>query len=142
LNAGHSESLALASATISLCFSLDRLPGDVALVSTDGAGAGEGDFTLWVKDGILLVTQSGGGETEYLKVPDLVLSPQTKYHVSLSFGDEGLMIWLNGALVAAEPEFAQGMALNTHDLVVGGTRSWRSDQADDAHSLFQGTIEM
>ncbi len=141
LNAGHSESLALAAATISLCFSLDRLPGDVALVSKDGAGAGEGDFTLWVKDGILLVTQSGGGETEYLKVPDLVLSPQTKYHVALSFGDEGLMIWLNGALVAAEPEFEQGMALNTHDFVVGGTRSWRSDQADDAHSLFQGTID-
>ncbi|KUP94998.1 LamG-like jellyroll fold domain-containing protein [Tritonibacter horizontis] len=140
LNIQHSDIYALRSATISLSFSMDRLPGDVALVSKDANGETDGDFTLWVKDGALVVTQSGGGETEYLRVPEVLLSPQQSYHVSLSFGDDGLMIWLDGRLVGADPEFKQGIELNTNDIVVGGTRSWRSDQDDDAHSLFQGTI--
>ncbi|MDE4174870.1 hypothetical protein PXK01_11950 [Phaeobacter sp. PT47_59] len=140
LEINHSNQYALRSATVSLSFSLDRLPGDVALVSKDGAGAGAGDFTLWVKDGALVLTQSDGEDTEYLTVPDLVLSPHQNYHVSVSFGRDGLMIWLDGKLVAAEPEFKQGLEANDHALVVGGSRSWRSDQEDDAHSLFQGTI--
>ena len=140
LNAGHLDSLSLRAATVSLSFSLDRLPGEMALISKDGKGAGKGDFTLWVKDGTLVLSQSDGADTEYLKVPDLVLSAQTKYHISVSFGSDGLMIWLNGALVAAEPEFKQGLKLNDHSLVVGGSRAWREEQDDDAHSLFKGTI--
>ena len=140
LNIGHTSSLSLSSATLSLSFSLDRLPGEMALISKDGKGAGAGEFTLWVKDGTLVVTQSDGTETEYLKVPDLVLSAQTTYHIAVSFGADGLMIWLNGALVAAEPEFKQGLDANPHDLVVGGSRAWHSDQTSDAHSLFKGSI--
>ncbi|WP_264214607.1 LamG-like jellyroll fold domain-containing protein [Leisingera thetidis] len=136
----HKNSLAQKAATVSLSFSLDRLPGESALVSKDGSGAGNGDFTLWVKDGTLVLTQSGGGETEYLKVPDLVLSAQQTYHISVSFGKDGLMIWLDGALAAAAPEFKQGLAQNGNALVVGGSRAWRGDQDDDAHSLFKGTI--
>ncbi|MDE4302120.1 hypothetical protein PXK30_00235 [Phaeobacter gallaeciensis] len=140
LNIRHSDAYESRAATVSLGFSLDRLPGEMALISKDGKGAGKGDFTLWVKDGTLLLSQSDGTDTEYLKVPDLVLSAQTKYHISVSFGSDGLMIWLNGALVAAEPEFKQGLKLNDHSLVVGGSRAWREGQDDDAHSLFKGTI--
>ncbi|MEN8742795.1 MAG: hypothetical protein ABF308_23875, partial [Phaeobacter gallaeciensis] len=122
LNIRHSDAYESRAATVSLSFSLDRLPGEMALISKDGKGAGKGDFTLWVKDGTLLLSQSDGADTEYLKVPDLVLSAQTKYHISVSFGSDGLMIWLNGALVAAEPEFKQGLKLNDHSLVVGGSR--------------------
>ncbi|WP_311200231.1 LamG-like jellyroll fold domain-containing protein [Leisingera sp. M658] len=140
LNAGHLDALALNAATVSLSFSLERLPGEMALVSKDGSGAGAGDFTLWVKDGTLVATQSDGSGTEYLKVPDLVLSAQQTYQISVSFGADGLMIWLDGALVAAEPQFKQGLADNDNALVIGGSRAWRSDQEDDAHSLFKGTI--
>ncbi|WP_167738196.1 LamG-like jellyroll fold domain-containing protein [Leisingera sp. NJS201] len=140
LSINHSNTLALDAATVSLSFSLERLPGEMALVSKDGSGAGAGDFTLWVKDGTLVATQSDGSGTEYLKVPDLVLSAQQTYQISVSFGADGLMIWLDGALVAAEPSFKQGLADNDNALVIGGSRAWRSDQEDDAHSLFKGTI--
>ena len=140
LNAGHLSSLSLSAATVSLSFSLDRLPGEKALISKDGKGAGAGDFTVWVKDGTLVVSQSDGTETEYLKVPDLVLSAATTYHLAVSFGSDGLMIWLNGELVAAEPEFKQGIETNPHALVVGGSRAWHDSQTSDAHSLFKGTI--
>ncbi|MBQ4827639.1 hypothetical protein J4729_24430, partial [Leisingera sp. HS039] len=36
LNAGHLDALALDAATVSLSFSLERLPGEMALVSKDG----------------------------------------------------------------------------------------------------------
>ena len=112
----------------------------MALVSKDGKGASAGDFTVWVKDGTLVVTQSDGKETEYLKVPDLVLSAQTDYHLAVSFGADGVMVWLDGALVAAEPEFKQGLATNDNALVIGGSRAWHDSQTSDAHSLFKGTI--
>ncbi|MBE1285987.1 MAG: hypothetical protein GJ676_21920, partial [Rhodobacteraceae bacterium] len=140
VNITHKKAFLLPSATISLSFSLDRLPGEMALISKDGKGAAAGDFTLWVKDGTLVVTQSDGTDTEYLKVPDLVLSAQTSYHIAVSFGSDGLMIWLNGALVAAEPTFKQGMELNANSLVIGGSRAWHSDQTSEAHSLFKGEI--
>ena len=140
LDIAHKASLALANATISLSFALDRLPGDYALVSKDGNGRSAGDFTVWVKDGTLVVTQDSAGATEYLKVPDLVLEAQTTYQFALSLGKDGLMIWLNGALVAAEPQFKQGIATNSHPLVVGGSRAWRDSDSDAAHSLFKGSI--
>lgn len=140
LDISHLASLSQPAATVSLSFTLDRLPGEVALVSKDASGANDGDFTLWVKDGTLLLTQSSGGKTEYLKVPDLVLSAQQSYQISVSFGADGLMIWLDGALVAAEPDFKQGLHTNDNALVIGGSRAWRSTQDDDAHSLFKGSI--
>jgi len=42
MDVGHSPSLALANGTISLSFSLDHLPGDVALVSKDQSGKDRG----------------------------------------------------------------------------------------------------
>ena len=141
LDAGHHAGLELRSGTVSLSFALDRLPGDMALVSKDGDGRGDGGgFTVWVQDGTLVVTQDSATATEYLKVPDLVLSANQTYHFALSFGADGLAIWLNGQLVAAEPEFMQGIHLNDHPLVVGATRAWRDSDTDSAHSLFKGSI--
>ena len=140
MNVGHHKGMDTGRATVALSFSLDQLPGEVALISKDGNGRAAGDFTLWVKDGTLIVTQESGTETEWLKVPNLVLSAETKYHVALSMGKDGLQIWLDGQLVAAEPQFKQGLGGNDHPLVIGGTRAWRSNDTDSAHSLFKGTI--
>ena len=140
LDISHKSSLALKNATISLSFSLDRLPGEYALVSKDGDGRSAGDFTVWLKDGTIVVSQDSAAETKWLKVPDLVLSANTTYQFALSVGKDGLMIWLNGALVAAEPTFTQGIEGNSHPLVVGASRAWRDDDTDAAHSLFKGTI--
>lgn len=137
----HSSTLAVAGGTISLAFSMDRLTGDMALISKDSAGRElGGGFTVWLREGALVVTQESATETETLRVPDLVLSQYTTYHLSMSFGDDGLQIWLNGALVAAEPEFKQGLDLNNNPMLIGGTRSMRSNDSEDPHSLFKGTV--
>jgi Ca2+-binding RTX toxin-like protein len=141
LDVGHKSKLELPSGTISLSFSLDRLPGDMALISKDASGLGQGgQFTVWLKDGAILVAFESATGTEYLQVPDLVLSANTTYQFAISFGAAGLNLWLNGELVASEPEFTQGLALNDQALVIGGTRAWHSDDSDPAHSLLKGTV--
>jgi Ca2+-binding RTX toxin-like protein len=136
---GHSGRMALPAATIALTFTLDRLPGDMALISKDASGNGAGQFTLWVKDGTLVLTQEDGRESSWVKVPGLVLSARTEYHLSLSLGDKGMQIWLNGQLAAACPTCTEGLDASTVGLLVGGTRAWRA--ADDApHSLFKGKV--
>ena len=141
LDLGVVPSLALPSGTISLGFSLDRQAGEVALLSKDGSGRDAGgQFTVWVKDGTLVVTLESATGTEYLKVPDLVLSANQTYQFAMSFGEDGLLIWLNGDLVAAEPTFTQGIDLNDRSLLVGASRAWRGSDGDPAHSLFKGTV--
>jgi Ca2+-binding RTX toxin-like protein len=141
MDAGHHAGLALGSGTISLSFSVASLPGDKAIISKDGSGreAG-GHFTVWVKDGTLIITQESATGTEYLKVPDFVLTADQTYQLGLSFGDKGLMVWIDGELIAAEPEFKQGLEANDRSLVIGGTRAWRDSDAQSAHTLFEGEI--
>ena len=139
LDAGDVSGLDLARGTISLNFTLDRLHGQQALISKDGSGVSEGEFTVWVKDGTLVVTFEGDGETEYLKVPDLVLSADQTYHLAVTFGRKGLTVWLDGSIVAAEPDSKVGIDMNDRSLVIGGTRAW-TDPDNEAQALVDGTI--
>ncbi len=140
MEAGHHDSLSLVSGTISLKFSLDKLFGKMALVSKDLDGNGEGQFTVWAENGQLIVTmEDGSGGREWLRVPDLILDDGQDYALSVSFGEDGLMIWLDGQLVAAEPEFKVGLAANDASLVIGGTRHWR-DADQDADGEMEGTV--
>ena len=140
MDVGHHDSLALKNGTIALSFELNELYGDQALISKDGDGRGAGQFTVWLKDGTIVVVQENGdNEYEWLKVPDVVLSANTTYHLAFSFGDKGIEVWLNGELAATEPTFKQGLELNDKSLVIGGTRAWRSDDSQ-ATSELNGTV--
>ncbi|MEX0280187.1 MAG: hypothetical protein AB3N13_03225, partial [Arenibacterium sp.] len=57
LEVSDGPALSSKNATLSVGFSLDRLPGDYALVSKDGRGEGAGEFTLWLKDGTIVLSQ-------------------------------------------------------------------------------------
>lgn len=140
MDAGHHGSLALSSGTVALSFTASDLPGKKALIGKDGSGTNAGDFTVWIDYGSLIVTMEGASESEHLRIPDLVLAQDQTYHLAVSFGAEGLMIWVNGALMAAEPGWTGGIAQNDRSLVIGGTRAWQSSDAKDAHSLFEGEI--
>ncbi len=135
----HRGAMALEAGTISLGFSIDRLAGNYALISKDQNGTNAGDFTVWIKDGQIVVSIETDSGTEYITVPDVILSSHTTYQFAFTFGDTGLNIWLNGKLVASEPGIIQGLETNKNDLVIGGTHAWNSDE-DDAHSLFLGQI--
>ncbi|MEM6891417.1 MAG: LamG-like jellyroll fold domain-containing protein [Pseudomonadota bacterium] len=141
LDVGHHSSLVLAGGTISLSFSASDLSGEKAILAKDGSGREDGGhLSIRIKDGTLVVMQENTQKTEWLKVPDLVLTQNKTYQLGLTFGDEGMKVWLDGALVAAEPDFKQGIATNDRALVIGGTRGWRDSDSKSAHSLFEGEI--
>jgi hypothetical protein len=141
LDVGHSTGLELQNGTIALSFSVDTLPGEKAIFAKDGQGFEDGGHLMAiVQDGKLIIRQQSVTETEWLKVPDLILTADQTYHLGVTFGEGGLMVWLDGALVAAEPTFTQGIDMNDRSLVIGGSRAWRDSDDKDAHSLFEGEI--
>ncbi|WP_298983128.1 LamG-like jellyroll fold domain-containing protein [uncultured Roseibium sp.] len=141
LDAGNPDSLSLAAGTIALTFNAETVSGSKALFSKDGNGYDDGGhLTVWIQNGRLVVRQQSDDKTEYLKVPDLQLSANTDYHLAVSFGDDGLNVYVNGKLWAAEPEFKQGMDMNERAFLVGASGAWRKDDAQTAHQQFKGTI--
>ncbi|MCF6232474.1 MAG: hypothetical protein L3J36_05165 [Rhodobacteraceae bacterium] len=135
----HKSAMALEAGTISLGFSIDRLAGNYALISKDQEGTTAGDFTVWIKDGQIVMSIETDQGAESITVPDVILSSHTTYQFAFSFGEAGLNIWLNGVLVASEPGITQGLEANKNDLVIGGTHAWNKDE-DDAHSLLLGHV--
>jgi Ca2+-binding RTX toxin-like protein len=140
IDIGHKAILGARNLTVSMSFNLPSLPGNMALVSKDLDHESSGGFTVWLNDGQIIVTMAGPDGDIWMKVPNLVLAAGEDYHFAVSFGKDGLMVWLDGALVAAEPEFKAGLEDNKYNLVVGGSRAWRDEVEDDAHSLLKGTV--
>jgi Ca2+-binding RTX toxin-like protein len=141
LDVGHSRAMELENGTISLGFRMDGTSGEYALISKDNRDRDDGgEFTVWIRDGRIVVVQESADGHEWLQVPDVQIEAGETYQFAMSFGSRGLTVWLNGQLVAAEPEFTHGIDMNDRSLVVGGSRAWRSDDEDSAHSLFRGEI--
>ncbi|MEM1049743.1 MAG: LamG domain-containing protein [Pseudomonadota bacterium] len=137
----HSEALEVPNGTLSLAFTADDVTGKKALFSKDGNGfdAG-GHLSVWVKDGELLVRQQSTEASEHLKIPGVTIAAGQTYHLAVSFGDDGLKIYLDGTLVAAEPEFKQGLETNERALLVGATGAYRMEDDQRPHDAFVGTI--
>ena len=128
------------NATIGLTFSLDRLYGEMALVTMDMGGNQDGHFQVLVVDGVLKIELEYDGTSKWLKVPDLVLSADTDYHLAVSFGSAGMAVYVDGQLAAAEPLITEGLSGNDEAMLIGGTRAWRDSAEQDAHSVMHGTI--
>ena len=99
-----------------------------------------GHLTVWLKDGQIYVRQQTSDSTEYLKVPDLTIEQGTDYHFAVSFGENGLNVYVNGLLLAAEPEMKQGMDMNERSFLVGASGAWRTSDSHTASQQFKGTI--
>ena len=141
LDAGNAAALSLEAGTIALTFNADQVSGQQALFSKDGSGYDNGGhLTVWLKDGQIYVRQQTSDSTEYLKVPDLTIEQGTDYHFAVSFGENGLNVYVNGLLLAAEPEMKQGMDMNERSFLVGASGAWRTSDSHTASQQFKGTI--
>ena len=69
-------------------------------------------MTAWVKDGKLIVRQQSDSQTEWLEVPDLIVTANQTYYLGVNSGDEGLKVWLNSEPAVAKPEFNQDIDAN------------------------------
>ncbi|MEL7016273.1 MAG: LamG-like jellyroll fold domain-containing protein [Pseudomonadota bacterium] len=141
LDAGHNVSLAVANGTIALTFNADDVFGRQTLFSKDGRDFDNGGhLTVWIENGQLKIRQQSDSASEHLTVPNVLINAGVDHHLAVSFGDDGLKIFLDGALVAAEPEFKQGLEENIRSLLIGGSGTHRSDDGQDPRDVFEGTI--
>ncbi len=137
----HSDTLALANGTFALTFNADTVNGTQALLSKDGNGYGDGGhMSVYIQDGWLKVRLQSENQSKYAQVRDARIEEGEDYHLSVSFGDDGLKIYVNGELKAAEPTFKTGMEDNDLSLIVGAASWYRTETRDNINSNFDGTI--
>ena len=141
LEIAHSPALAMANGTIAMAFVMDAVNGSRTLFSKDAHGNGEGGhITAYVSNGTIKVRLQSESAEKWAVVRDHQINEGEAHHVSFSFGEDGLKVYLDGALVAAEPTFKAGLEDNAESLIIGGNGWSRSETCDHIHSLFDGTI--
>ncbi len=138
----HSDALALANGTIAMQFNLDATAGVNTLFSKDASGYGDGGhITAYVYNGTLKIRLQSDSTSKSVYVRDNPIGEGEDHHVAFSFGQDGLKVYLNGDLVAAEPTFKGGIEANSESLIIGGNGWSRKDSHPDyVHSPFDGTI--
>lgn len=142
LNLGHEEAFALKNGTYAFRFTANNVDGAQGLFSKDASGLRDGgDLTVLLVNGQIKVRLQSADKEQYIKSdPDLIVAEQ-EYSIAVSFGADGMKLYLNGALIGAEPEFTQNLTQNTQDLIIGGNGwSSTSEKPDLVRDTFEGTI--
>ncbi|MEM8837521.1 MAG: LamG-like jellyroll fold domain-containing protein [Pseudomonadota bacterium] len=137
----HTEAMEVENGTLSLTFTANDVSGRNTLFSKDARNfESGGHLTAWVEDGALVIRQQTTHESEHLTVPDLAITPGVTHHLALSFGDNGILVYIDGQLVGAEAEFFQGLDTNIRDLLIGASGTHREGDRGDPRDPFNGTI--
>lgn len=136
----HNANLELANGTYAFSFNAKNVTDFNAIFSKDATDYGDGGHLLaYIKNEELIVRFQSENSYKYLKV-DEALKADTDYHLAITFGDEGIKVYVDGQLKRAEPTFKQSMEANTENLVIGASNHTRSDNSQDAKYEFEGTI--
>ncbi|MBT7756509.1 MAG: hypothetical protein HN732_04220 [Rhodospirillaceae bacterium] len=96
-----------ANGTIQLWFNADTVTGTGTLVSRDPAGGNTGDFYI-DRDGSNIVVAMGGPDGGTLTATNVV-SAGTWYQLTVTFGADGLQIYLDGTKVADDSNNIEGI---------------------------------
>ncbi len=138
---GHDNALSLNSGTYAMHFNPSEVLGVFTIFSKDANGFKDGGhIKAYIYNGQLKIRFQSEDKDQYIKVSDQLILPNEDYHLAISFGDEGLKVYLNGELVGAEPLFKQDMSNNTESLVLGASSSNRDNMTQSARDEFEGTI--
>ena len=138
----HSNALRLEEGTVALTFITDDVnkSGSQVLFAKDHNSANSGDMHVYMYEGELWVRTPQDGNNKYYKIP-VELESQTAYDLAITFGDQGLGAWVNGALVMFHESVRTDWRSNTNDLIVGATNaSQKSTTEAKLNSYFEGEI--
>jgi Ca2+-binding RTX toxin-like protein len=128
---GKLPATSVAEGTIALDFTANR-PDDGAthvIFSKDGSGNGDGDITAFINDGELYVLLQDGSRDWWVKADGVTIDAGQQYTLAITFGQDGLGVFLNGKRVAAEVDATSGLGPNTRSLVLGAG-TWNRDASN------------
>ena len=130
----------LTDGTVQLTFKNEDWTGNFTILSRDSTGTNEGDIRVYTTADDLSVTLRGtNGGT--LTVPN-VISNNTWYQLDVTFGADGLEIWLNGTRVGNDPSITGGIDGNNEPWVIGAnsSNSTSGGALDSLNGFFNGDI--
>ncbi|MEM1298437.1 MAG: LamG-like jellyroll fold domain-containing protein [Pseudomonadota bacterium] len=140
----HDQNLEQRTGTWAFSFTA-HTPGEETqvLLSKDHSGNQDGGhLEAYVHDnGYFYVRFQGTQENRYLKFSDEKIQARKEYHVTFTFDQDTVALYVNGELADADDGFALGMLGNTNDTALGASTSTRRGDDLNLRQFFDGTIE-
>lgn len=139
----HEEKYALSSGTLEMIVTPSNVASRQGLVSKDASGFGSGGHmsVYMTNDDLEIRVQSASSETELRVTNAFKDNEATK--VVISFGADGLYIYVNDELANSNTSWTGGLEGNAEPWVIGALQ-WGSsgESADKIESVFKGSIEL
>ncbi|MCP4385046.1 MAG: tandem-95 repeat protein, partial [Hyphomicrobiales bacterium] len=120
----HDDSYLLAGGTMEFTFTADAVDGRRFLFSKDSSGFDAGGHAgVYIEDGAVAVRFQDTAATHVAQTGTLITAGQT-HHVAVTFGAAGLIIYVDGAMQAADA-YTGGLLGNLEPIVLGANQ-WSS----------------
>ena len=135
----HDARLEGGEGAVALTFAADDVARRQGLLSKDASGFGDGGHLgLWVRNGSVVARLQSDDASHTLRGGSLVAGQE--HHLALSFGEDGMRLFVDGALVAEDP-YTGGLEGNREPVVIGASQ-WKSspESADRLSHVMKGEI--
>ncbi|AFY39735.1 Hemolysin-type calcium-binding region [[Leptolyngbya] sp. PCC 7376] len=140
----HTNDLLLNNGTLSFNFNASSVSQKQGLFSKDSYGYDNGGhLTVYIKNGELVLRVQSTSQTYFL---DTEISANQNYDVAITFGSNGLELWLDGVLEDTH-SYTGGLGItsgglgNYEPIVLGATQITSGDLvADDVRDHFAGHL--
>jgi Ca2+-binding RTX toxin-like protein len=143
LDLGTLPATSVAEGTIALDFIANHADdgGTHVVFSKDGASNADGDLTAFIRDGHLYVVLQDGTRDWWLEADDVTIESGRQYTMAITFGQDGLGLFLDGKRVAANVDATSGLGPNLRSLVLGaGTWGRDASHPNQVDSHLDGKV--
>ena len=128
----HDDEFEVETGTIMFWFNADDTLGKQVLLAKDAAGLGN-HLKIGLDGASLEIRMQNAADSHNIATDDIIQAGAW-YHLALSFGPDGMKLYLNGVL-AGENAAAIGLQDNREPIVIGGSNHLNNDQSGDLSRL-------
>ena len=131
----------LSDGTLQLWFNPTDVSGMQGLIERDASGqSASGHIGLYLNGDDLALRIQTTTQSKTITFPNSITAGEW-HHAAVSFGSNGLELYLNGDLVAEDSSFTTGIDGNNNPWVIGA-RAWQTSEGSNAgvNSFFEGQI--
>ena len=143
----HVDELKPEHGTLCFWFRIEDTSEPATLVSCDSSSLSvNGGLNIRVFNGMIAFGMEDG-EDKVHRILGGKIEEDIWYHAAVTWGQNGLYLFLNGELIDSNKQFKRGLGKNTNDWIFGASRAgttWLagvSDVTSDEAEFFRGSID-